>query len=78
MTDARRWWIKTAEAMNSLRVMPRILVSVYGVYCLYLVDWYTRLPSVERTTEASAFVGVVLAAFAKLCDWYMKTGCKDS
>lgn len=68
------FWIDLSEVINSLRIMPRILLSVYGAVGIWLVTWYTNLPAVERTLEASGFVGLVLAAFAKLCDWYMRTG----
>lgn len=34
---------------------------------------FTLMP-VERTTEVSAFVGVVSVAWGKLMDWYMQRG----
>jgi hypothetical protein len=69
----KQWWIDLSEVLNALRVMPRVLVGVYGLYGIYIVEWYMKLPVAERTMEASGFAAIVLSAFAKLCHWYMGT-----
>lgn len=74
----KRSWLDLADILNALRAIPRALLTVYGAMGVWLAVWYTQLPAVERTAETSGFVGLVLAAFAKLCDWYMKTGGKNS
>ncbi len=73
----KQYWLDFSEVLNKLRVMPRLLTLVYGAYSLKLAEWYIHLPSAARTAESSAFVAVVLAAFAKLCDWYMVSGGKE-
>lgn len=70
----KQYWLDLAEIRTKLRVMPSLLLLVYGGYSIRLAEWYIHLPSVDRTLEASGFVALVLAAFAKLCDWYMTTG----
>lgn len=62
-----------AELIDSFRVFPRIFLALCFWFTVdvtwYLLAWYTRLPLVERSTEASGFGAATLLglmAFLKL------------
>jgi hypothetical protein len=53
-----------AEVFDTLRVIPRLVLFLYGFWMVritdWLVRWYEKLPAAERTTQVTAFVTVVL------------------
>lgn len=79
---AKHHWLDIAETVDSLRVFPRLFLTscfVWNVQIAYvLVTWYTKLPSSERTLEASGFASVVfltINGFLKLVfDTYTRGG----
>lgn len=62
----------TAHQFDSWRVVPRILVLLYGMICYATWAWYTGLavPSAEQTTFASVIWGAAAAWFG----FYTKSG----
>jgi hypothetical protein len=59
-------WEDAAKVFDTWRVIPRVVLGAYliwaGQVLNYLYVWYTHLPVLERTTEASAFcIGVTTA-----------------
>lgn len=63
---------EVAQIINDYRVIPRLLLLFFGLVLLNSMLWYMELE--VRTMQDSGFVSIVAAAFAKLSDWYMKTG----
>lgn len=66
-------WMDFAEVFDTLRVIPRLILFLYGFWMVritdWLVRWYERLPAVERTTQVTAFVTVVLPGVFGLAVW---------
>lgn len=64
MTKSER--LDAAEVFDSWRVVPRIIVLVYLALLVWVTAYfslmYFNLPAVERTTQVTAFVSVVLTA----------------
>lgn len=56
--------LDTAEIFDSWRVVPRVIVLVYLTLLVWVTVYfslsYFALPAVERTTQVTAFVSVVL------------------
>lgn len=69
------FWEWFAYLIDIYRVFPRIIFLVASVGMWKIMMWYMfGLLPVERTTEVSAFVAVVVAAWTKLMDYYMQRG----
>lgn len=68
-------WEWPAYLFDLYRVFPRAMTLAATWYVAKVGYWYMFiLTPVERTTEVSAFVGVVSVAWGKLMDWYMQRG----
>lgn len=69
-------WLDAAEVIDSLRVVPRVVLFAYGYWMIHLTDsivqWYVKLPAVERTAQVTAFVTVVLPGVFGLSCWVFK------
>lgn len=72
----KRVWLDAAEIVDSLRVVPRIVL--FG-YCYWLGDlvnniitWYQMLPAPERTLEASGLAGTIITAVTGIAAWVFK------
>jgi hypothetical protein len=74
--------LHVAEAIDALRLWPRLVLIAYGYWTAHLTDWivkwYERLPGPERTPEVTAFVTIVLPGVFGLAIWvyriYANTG----
>ena len=62
----------TAECLNRLRVIPRILVAGYGVLVWQVVDWFMNLPAPD--TQQAALVTTVVGASGIVFGFYMQGG----
>jgi hypothetical protein len=66
-------WLDAAEVFDTWRIVPRIVLAVYGVWMIRLTDWmvkwYENLPSSERTVQVTAFVTVVLPGVYGIGAW---------
>lgn len=62
------------DKFNQWRVIPRILVALYGLYCFHVGDWYMALEI--PTTEQTAFATVIWGAAAAWFKFYVSTGNK--
>lgn len=63
-----------AYLIDIYRIAPRLLLGAATWYVYHVGEWYLHLPTGERTTEVSVFVGIAFAAWTKACDWYMQRG----
>lgn len=69
-------WLAGAEVFDSWRVVPRLIVFIY----LGLLAWLTvffavkffNIPTVERTTQVTAFASVLLTAAYGAFGWVVK------
>lgn len=69
------FWEWYAYLIDIYRVFPRLIFVLASVAEWKILTWYMIvLTSAERTTEVSAFVAVVTAAWVKLMDYYMQRG----
>lgn len=62
----------TPEQFNAWRVVPRLLVTLYGFMCWYVADWFMGLedPTTAQTTFATAIWGAAAAWFG----FYVNSG----
>lgn len=76
--------LNTAEVIDAYRVVPRLLLIAYCVFVyditFYLLDWYTALPSAERSLEASGLAAGIFTALTgfgtHFLNVYIKSGRK--
>lgn len=79
---AKQSFMHVAEVIDGWRVFPRLFLAACLIWTMdithILLAWYTKLPSAERSLEASGFASIVFLAvfgFLKLVyDTYAKTG----
>lgn len=68
--------LRAAEVFDSWRIVPRIILFSYAYWMArvtdWIVRWYERLPSAERTGQVTAFVTVVLPGIFGLACWVFK------
>lgn len=65
-------WMTWAERVDAFRVVPRLLVTLYGAYCLHVGAWFMVLP--DPSGSQAAFVSTVWGAAAAWFGLYVKTG----
>jgi hypothetical protein len=72
----KQQWLDAAEVFDTWRVVPRLIVFLYGAWMArvtdWIVTWYERLPAIERTVEVTAFATVVLPGIFGLAVWVYK------
>jgi hypothetical protein len=69
-------WLDAAEIFDAWRVVPRILLFAFavwfGVSTDYLIGWYTHLPVIAQTTQASSFCFGVFSAQSAVAGYVFK------
>lgn len=70
-------WMHWSEVIDSLRLVPRIIIIPLVVWAAWkigaLLDWYMfKLPAADRTTEVTAFAGVITAPICTLVGYAFK------
>ena len=63
------------EQIDRWRIVPRILMVLYGVAFYRVTEWFMQLP--EPTNSQSAFVSVVVGAGAAWFGLYVGSGSKN-
>lgn len=63
------------ETLDKWRVVPRLLVVLYGIVCWQTFDWFTALadPTGPQTTFATGIWGAAAAWFG----FYVNSGSKQ-
>lgn len=62
----------TAQSVNKWRVIPRLMVALYG-YMFYAVSvWFMALP--DPSAAQSAFISVMVGAAATFFGLYVNSG----
>lgn len=62
------------ETFDKWRVIPRLLVAVYGFMCWQTFDWFTTLPN--PTPSQTAFATAIWGAAAAWFGFYVNSGQK--
>lgn len=64
----------TPKKFDEWRIVPRLLVMLYGLFCFYVGQWFMALPtpSMEQTTFATA----IWAAASVWFGFYVNSGNK--
>lgn len=69
-------WLDGAEIFDAWRVVPRILLFAFavwfGISTDYLINWYTHLPVIAQTTQASSFCFGVFSAQSAVAGYVFK------
>lgn len=66
----------TAATVNRWRIIPRIIVGVYGYVFWEVTQWFMQLP--EPTGAQSAFVATIVGAAAAFFGLYCNSGASLS
>jgi hypothetical protein len=73
---SKQKWLDAAQIFDTWRIVPRIVLFAYGWWAAQLTDWivrwYEKLPSGERTGQVTAFVTIVLPGVFGLAVWVYK------
>lgn len=62
----------TPEQLNKWRVVPRLLITGYGVACYQIAMWFMHLP--DPTGAQATFVSTVFGASAAWFGLYVNSG----
>lgn len=66
--------MKLAEIIDAYRIVPRLLVLLYGAVCWTVTDWFMALPA--PTGPQAALVSTIWGAAAAWFGLYASTGRK--
>lgn len=64
----------TADQFDRWRVVPRILVTLYGILVYMTVTWYMDLP--DPSTEQTSFAMAIMAGAAAWFKFYVDSGAR--
>lgn len=62
----------TPEQLDAWRIVPRILMALYGAVCTHTHLWFTALP--DPTTPQQLYASVIWGAAAAWFGFYVNTG----
>lgn len=65
----------TPEQLDAWRVVPRLLVILYGWLCFDTHQWFTTLP--EPTTAQQLYANVIWTGAAAWFAFYVNSGRKQ-
>jgi hypothetical protein len=72
----KQTWLAAAEVIDAFRVVPRMILFGYSMWTVkvvwYVLGWYTALPAVERSLEASGLAAGVITAVTGLATFAIK------
>jgi hypothetical protein len=64
-------WLATAEVIDALRVIPRIMLFGWLIFYMFytwgLTEWYFMLQ--EPSTQQTAFVTTIISALGTMSIW---------
>lgn len=72
----KQMWLDFAEVFDTLRIVPRAILFIYGYWMIRVVDWtlhwYFAIPPLERTTQVTAVITVIIPGIFGLAVWVFK------
>lgn len=60
------------ETINKYRIVPRVMVLLYGILFYRVTEWFMSLP--DPSNAQSAFVSVIVGAAAAFFGLYVNSG----
>lgn len=64
------------QVFDTARIIPRVIFFGYGFWVIHITHWvlawYMKLPSAERTLEASGLAGTIITVVTGLFPWFYK------
>ena len=72
MTGETDLWEKWRCRFDSWRIVPRILIALYGWMCYNVAEWFMALP--DPTMSQVTFVSTVWGAAAAWFGFYVNSG----
>lgn len=70
----KTWILNFCEVIDSLRMVPRLILASYSWLCWDTYHWYKLLPVDERTTDVTAFTGSIFAMATVAASLYLQGG----
>ena len=64
--------MSAADRVDAWRVIPRLLISLYGFMCWHVADWFMALP--DPTTSQTTFATAIWGAAAVWFGFYVNSG----
>ena len=74
--QSKTWYNKTAGFMDTLRLIPRLLMIAYGGIFWISTQWFMALPN--PTNAQAAFISTIVGAGAAWFGLYVGSGHKPS
>ena len=65
----------TPQKLNEWRIVPRVLVLLYGLMCYQVAEWFMLIP--DPSSQQAAFVSIVLGSSAAWFGLYVNSGTKS-
>jgi hypothetical protein len=62
----------TPQRLDEWRIVPRLLMTLYGIVCAHTHLWFTSLP--DPTTAQQLYANVIWTAAAAWFGFYVNTG----
>ena len=72
--ESKTWYNKTSGVMDSLRLIPRLLMVCYGIIFWISTQWFMELPN--PTNAQAAFISTIVGAGAAWFGLYVGSGHK--
>ena len=74
--QSKTWYNKTAGFMDTLRLIPRLLMIAYGGIFWISTQWFMNLP--DPTNAQAAFISTIVGAGAAWFGLYVGSGHKPA
>ncbi len=68
----REQLLSAAEIVDAWRVVPRLMLALYGLMCWHVADWFMHLP--EPSGTQAAFVSTIWGGAAAWFGLYVRSG----
>lgn len=62
----------TPEQLNAWRIIPRLLIAMYGVLVWHVTTWFMALP--DPSSQQAALVSTMIGAAGAFFGFYVNTG----
>ena len=72
--ESKTWYNKTSGVLDSLRLIPRLLMICYGYIFWMSTQWFMNLP--VPTNAQAAFISTIVGAGAAWFGLYVGSGHK--
>jgi hypothetical protein len=68
-------WKVWADRLNQWRIIPRVLIALYGWMAYSVADWFMNLP--DPSIAQVTFVSTIWGAAAAWFGFYVNSNAKD-